>query len=208
MDKYGYCFCRGRLFHHLEEDKGQYEDNREIFWATGACMLIRSELYHGLGGLDNDFYAHMEEIDLCWRMKNAGYKLMVVPSGVVYHVGGSVITYGSFTKLYHNYRNNLVMMYKNLRGGQLLSRLGVRLVLDQVAAAKALLSGNFTEFKAVEKANFDFLFRLGKWKKNRKEAQSHYAQPELGGQYMGNIVIDVFAKGIKSFSQLKESKFK
>ena len=110
-------------------------------------MLIRSELYHRLGGLDNDFYAHMEEIDLCWRVKNAGYKILVVPEAVVYHVGGGVITYGSYTKIFHNYRNNLIMMFKNLKRQQLFTLIPVRLVLDQVAAIRALLTGNLTELR-------------------------------------------------------------
>ena len=207
IDKYGYPFCRGRIFHHVEDDKGQYDDVMEIFWATGACMLIRAELYHGLGGLDNDFYAHMEEIDLCWRMQNAGYRLLVVPEGTVYHVGGSVITYGSFSKLYHNYRNNLIMMYKNLNRKDLWKILPIRIVLDQVAALKALVSGNFTEWKAILSADFQFLFRLGKWKKNRAAAQSHVNNPHVGGVYKRSIVYDFFVKKKKSYTALDKEYF-
>jgi GT2 family glycosyltransferase len=202
LDQYGYAFCRGRLFHEVEDDTHQYDDIREIFWATGACMLTRAELYHGLGGLDNDFYAHMEEIDLCWRMKNAGYKLLVVPEGVVYHVGGSIITYGSFTKIFHNYRNNLIMMYKNLLPSQVWSTLIIRLILDQIAAIKALISGNWTEWRAILAADFQFISKLAKWRKNRREAQQHVNTPNLKGMYKRSIVLDVFLKKKKKFSEL------
>ncbi len=202
MDKFGYCFCRGRLFHHIEQDDGQYDDTREIFWATGACMLIRSQLYHDLGGLDNDFYAHMEEIDLCWRLKNAGYRLLVVPEGVVHHVGGSIITYGSFTKIFHNYRNNLIMLYKNLIGGNVWRVIPIRLLLDQIAAMKALFSGNWTEWRAILAADFQFLFRIRKWTKNRRLAQQHVQRPNLKGIYRRSIVLDVFLRKKKKFSEL------
>ncbi|MFY0643133.1 MAG: glycosyltransferase family 2 protein [Bacteroidia bacterium] len=203
IDKFGYPFCRGRIFNHIEKDEGQYDDSRSIFWASGACMLVRSELYHRLGGLDNDFYAHMEEIDLCWRIKNAGYDIEVVPEAVVYHVGGSIISYGSFEKIYHNFRNNLVMMYKNLPSSLLIPRLIPRLFLDLAAAAKALVSGNFTEFRAILKADADFVFSLGKWKKNRNQAQIHCAvQPNTAGSYPRSIVSDFFVRGRKNFSEL------
>ena len=208
IDAFCYPFCRGRLFHHLEADEKQYEDVCEIFWASGACMLIRSELYHKLGGLDETFYAHMEEIDLCWRIKNAGFKILVVPKSVVYHVGGSVITYGSFSKLYHNYRNTLIMMTKNLSRRELLLLLPTRIVLDQVAALRALLSGNFTELKAIVAADFKFIFGLNKWVKARRSARKHISSPNLKGRYKKSLIIDVFIRKIIKFSELDYNEFK
>lgn len=203
MDKFCYPFCRGRLFHHIENDEKQYEDVTEIFWASGACLLIRAELFHQLGGLDGQFFAHMEEIDLCWRVKNAGHKILVVPKSVVYHVGGSVITYGSYSKLYHNYRNNLIMMFKNLSFGKLLWLMPVRFTLDFIALLRAAFTGNFTEWKAIHMAHISFVFGLGKWLKGRKEAQKHTAKkPNYNGWYKKSLIVDVFLKKKTKFSEL------
>lgn len=202
MDRYCYTYCRGRLFHHMENDEGQYEDVQEIFWASGAAMLIRAELYHKLGGLDENFYAHMEEIDLCWRLRNTGHKILVIPSSVVYHVGGSVITYGSFSKLYYNYRNNLIMMIKNLSLGKVFFLIPVRMTLDLITLIRALLKGNFTEWRAIHAAHFDFIFGLGKWIKARKKARGLVDSPNLSGWYKKSLVVDVFLKGKTRFSEL------
>lgn len=204
IDRYCYPFCRGRLFHHLEADENQYDDVREIFWASGACMLIRSELYHKLDGLDELFFAHMEEIDLCWRVRNAGYRILIVPKSVVYHVGGSVITYGSYSKLYHNYRNNLVMMLKNLSAGQALFLIPFRMTLDFIALIRAVAKGNFTEWKAIHMAHFHFIFRLNKWMKCRRAAQKHVsANPNLKGWYQKSLIVQVFLKSKTKFSELE-----
>ena len=166
-------------------------------------MLVRAELYHKLGGLDYDFYAHMEEIDLCWRIHNAGYSIEVVPEAVVYHVGGSIISYGSFEKIFHNFRNNLIMMYKNLPSSLLFPRLSIRIILDIIAAAKALFSGNFTEFKAILWADMQFLLHLSKWKKNRKRAREHCVDnPNLDGVYNRSMVYDFFVNKKRKFSQI------
>ena len=202
IDKYGYTFCRGRIFDTMEEDQNQYDTPMEIFWATGACMAVRAELYHRLGGLDNSFYAHMEEIDLCWRIKNAGYKIMVYPESVVYHMGGSVITYGSFTKLYHNYRNNLVMMLKNLPEGNVFTPIFLRMILDGVAAVRALLTFSFTEFRAILMAHLHFYTRMGQWKERRREAMQHYVSTPTTGVYNRSIVWDYFVRKIKTFEEL------
>ena len=116
MDNLGYLFCRGRIFDTLEKDNGQYNDDIEIFWASGGCLMVRADLYHKVGGLDPDFYAHMEEVDLCWRLKNAGYKIGYIGQSTVFHVGGSVISYGSPQKLYYNFRNSLILLLKNSMG--------------------------------------------------------------------------------------------
>lgn len=208
IDKYGYPFCRGRIFNEIESDNGQYQSPISIFWASGACMLVRADLYHKLGGLDKDFYAHMEEIDLCWRIHNAGYSIKVVPEAVVYHVGGSIISYGSFEKIYHNFRNNLIMIWKNTPSNILIPRISTRLILDMIAAGKALISMSFTECRAILTADIHFLLKLRKWKKNRKDAQKHVSmQPNTEGMYPKSIVWMFYAKRKRKFSQIA-SEFK
>lgn len=202
IDKYGYAFCRGRIFDNIEKDTLQYETPLEVFWATGACMIVRAELYHQLGGLDSHFYAHMEEIDLSWRINNAGYKIMVYPESVVYHVGGSVITYGSYTKFYHNYRNNLVMLLKNLPKKKVFRIIFLRMCLDGVAATRALLVFRFTEFRAIFMAHMHFYSRMSKWKKRRKDAQQHFVSETKTGVYNRSLVWDYFVKKKKRYSDL------
>src|ERR1700733_1737366 len=163
MDSFGYLFCRGRVFFDVEKDDGQYNDNIEVFWASGGCLVVRADLYHKVGGLDHDFYAHMEEVDLCWRLKNIGYKIGYIGASTVYHVGGSVISYGSPQKLYYNFRNNLILLLKNERGTKLLWLLPYRLVLDGVAAFRLLLTGQFRQTYTILKAHFHFYGSLGKW---------------------------------------------
>ncbi|MFH1320712.1 MAG: glycosyltransferase family 2 protein [Bacteroidota bacterium] len=203
IDMLGYPFCRGRLFFTMEDDKGQYDDVRETFWATGGCLFIRSELYHKAGGLDNDFYAHMEEIDLCWRLKNMGYKIMVCPESVVYHVGGHIITYGSPGKIFRNFRNSLITNLKNMKANELIWKIPARIVLDIIYAYKVLFSGNFMEFKNIAKAHYHFLIYLPKWIRKRREVRKLTVDPNLYGIYNGSIVFDYFLRGKKRFSQLK-----
>lgn len=133
IDNLGYPFCRGRIFDSVEEDKGQYNDAIEVFWATGACLFVRAVHYNEVGGLDEDFFAHQEEIDMCWRLKNKGYKIMVEPKSVVYHVGGGTLNAGSPFKTHLNFRNNLFMLFKNLPTSSLFTIIPMRLVLDGVA---------------------------------------------------------------------------
>ena len=134
IDTLGYPYCRGRIFSDLEEDNNQYDDIKEVFWASGACLFVRSENFKEVNGFDNDFFAHQEEIDLCWRLKNSGYKVMVNPQSVVYHVGGGTLNSSSPFKTYLNFRNNLFMLYKNLPFLKLLITLLFRLPLDGIAA--------------------------------------------------------------------------
>lgn len=202
IDKLGYPFSRGRIFDTVEEDKGQYDDTREIFWATGACLFIKSDIYHQVGGLDNDFVVHMEEIDLCWRIKNQGYKIMVCPQSVVYHVGGGAMPYGSFPKIYRNFRNCLIMLLKNIPLSQLLWKLPLRLLLDQIAAWRALFLGRVHEFGAIYKAHFQFFIKLPKWLNKRKQARKFVKKKQPTGIYQKAIVVDYFLKGKKKFSQL------
>ena len=156
IDKYGYPYCRGRLFDTVEPDNGQYDAPCPVFWATGAALMVRSSVFKTVGGLDGSFFAHMEEIDLCWRMLARGGVVMAVPASVVYHVGGATLAKSNPRKTYLNFRNNLLLLYKNLPAGQLAAVLRVRSVLDYVAAVKFLLTGCWGDFKAVLRARRDF----------------------------------------------------
>lgn len=167
IDKYGYPFCRGRLFTTLEQDHGQYDDAREIFWASGAAMFVRAKVWKELGGLDGEFFAHMEEIDFCWRAKNAGYRVEYCPQSVVYHVGGGTLPKSNPRKTYLNFRNNMALLYKNLPHRRLAWVMFFRVVLDYVAAFKFLFEGKPKEFKAVAQAHHAFYRWLPKLKARR-----------------------------------------
>lgn len=160
IDKFGYPFCRGRIFNEVEEDRGQYDDQLDIFWATGACMFVRAKLFLETGGFDPDFWAHMEEIDLCWRLKNRGYRIVYSPESVVYHVGGGTLSYDNPHKLFLNFRNNLWLLYKNLPGHLLFYTLFFRMILDAVAAFKLLAEFNFNGIVSVLKAHFHFYLSI------------------------------------------------
>ena len=202
IDRYGYPFCRGRIFYSVEEDKGQYDDVHEVFWCSGACMFIRAEVYHGIGGFDNEYYAHMEDIDLSWRAKNAGHRVMVCPQSVVYHVGGHIISYGSPAKIFRNYKNGLIMMIKNMTSGNIWGRLIFRLLLDNVAAIRALLTGNFQEYKAIVKAHWQFYGGLGHWFRKRREAKPYVKNPNRTGIYNRSIVFQYFVNRKDKFDKL------
>lgn len=156
IDRYGYPFCRGRILSHIETDAGQYDEPVECFWASGACMMVRSALYHHLDGLDEAFFAHMEEIDFCWRVKLLGYRIWCVPDSTVWHVGGGTLPNDSPRKLYFNYRNNLLMLYKNLPERTRRRRILARMCLDGGSAAVYLLTGRWSSFRAVWKAHRDY----------------------------------------------------
>jgi len=172
IDKYGYPFCRGRMFLSIEEDKGQYDDAIEIFWATGACIFVRAALFHKFGGLDEDFFAHMEEIDFCWRLKNEGYKIMYCPYSVVYHIGGGTLPKVSWRKTYLNFRNNCILLYKNLPDNLLIEVFAKRLILDGIAAMKFLITAGFKDFFAVSKAHFSFYRTIRKTRQKRKSVHA------------------------------------
>lgn len=206
IDALGYVFCRGRFFDVCETDNGQYDQPCEVFWASGAAMFVRAACYHALGGLDERFFAHMEEIDLCWRAKRAGYSIGYCPQSVVYHLGGGSLPYGSPRKLYYNFRNNLAMLYKNLPTFGLLTALPLRLCLDVVAAAKSLLSGKTADAQAIARAVFHFLRQLPYWQQHRQHTQQLVdactlpnAHPSVAkGKYKGSIIIDYFVRGRRS----------
>jgi GT2 family glycosyltransferase len=202
IDKWGYLFCRGRIFFTLEEDKGQYDNTIETFWASGGCMFINAELYHKLGGLDRDLYAHMEEVDLCWRMKNNGYKIAYCGTSTVYHIGGSVISYGSPQKIFYNYRNSLILLLKNLPSSRLWWLLPFRLILDGVSGARALLKGDFKELKAIVRAHWSFFMSFSSWWKKRAISKSLITQPTMHGIYPKSIIWEYFAKNKKLYTDL------
>ncbi len=169
IDKWGYTFCRGRIFNTVERDSGQYDDTTDVFWATGAALMIRNEVYKNNGGLDGRFFAHMEEIDLCWRLRSRGYKIACVPQSHVYHVGGATLKKENPQKTYLNFRNNLLMIYKNAPDCQLKKIMLFRKVFDNVAALKFLASGDYAAFKAVRKARRDFKAMRAGYDKARAE---------------------------------------
>jgi GT2 family glycosyltransferase len=202
MDKWGYMFCRGRIFFTIEEDKQQYNDTIEVFWASGGCMFVRAEAYHEVGGLDDELYAHMEEIDLCWRMKNAGYKIMYCGDSKVYHVGGSVISYGSSAKIYYNYRNSLVLLTKNLPFTTLLWLLPFRLLLDGVSTVRCLLQKDFKQIKAIVKAHWHFFLSFGKWYKKRNKTKKFTSLKNMSGVYKQSIIWNYFAQKKTTYTSL------
>jgi GT2 family glycosyltransferase len=203
IDSFGYPFCRGRILLHIEEDYGQYDDQAEIFWASGACMFVRSSLYHQLGGFDEDFFAHMEEIDFCWRLKNCGYKVMYCPSSTVFHIGGGTLPKISWRKTYLNFRNNLFLLYKNLPGEMLFPVFASRLALDGIAAMKFLFTAGFKDFWAVVKAYVSFYSSLSKLREKRKTL-NHPSSDQI---YSGNIVFCYYLLGKQRFNQLNPSRF-
>ncbi|MBW6458663.1 MAG: glycosyltransferase family 2 protein, partial [FCB group bacterium] len=202
IDAFGYPFCRGRIFDRVEQDRGQYDRAMDIFWASGAVFLVRSEAYRRSGGFDNDFYAHMEEIDLCWRMQRIGYAIRVIPASEAYHVGGSVILYGSTEKIYHNYRNNLIMLTKNLPAGRVWWMIPWRMLLDLVSGLQALLGGRPADCAAMLKAHRHYGRDLKKWTAKRKEIRSLVPYKELKGVYPKSIVWQFFIRGRKHYSEL------
>jgi len=201
IDKFGFTYCRGRLFDQTEEDKGQYDSPAEIFWVSGACTIIRAELYHQIGGLDPLFFAHMEEIDLCWRLKNAGYRIMVNPDAEVYHVGGGSLAQGNPRKTFLNFRNNLFLLYKNLPQKDLHLRLNQRFIFDFAAAGQALIKANFGDLKAIIRAHQAFFSHKDTLKRHRKAAWANVyeiaqgAAPDQTGMYNGSIVWHHFGPG-------------
>lgn len=169
IDRWGYPFCRGRILYVTEEDKGQYNQPVSVLWATGACLFIKSEAFRESGGFDDDFFAHMEEIDLCWRLKNQGWRIGMEPAATVYHLGGATLSYQSPRKVYLNFRNNLWMLMKNLPAGQLVPVMLARMVLDGVAAIHFLLTGKTEAFVAVWKAHMAFYRSFSRFLGKRRE---------------------------------------
>jgi GT2 family glycosyltransferase len=206
LDKNYFPFCRGRIFDQFEFDEGQYDGKTEIFWATGAALLIRSKLFHEVGGFDTAFFAHMEEIDLCWRIKKLGYSFYVNPSSTIYHVGGGTLPYKSSRKTYLNFRNSLFMIVKN-HEGLLFPKLFHRLCLDGIAGIRFLVLLQFGQLKAVFNAHMAMYKHLPKLLKQRKEIQAMTKVTSLNGIYNGSILWARYFKGVKKFSQLNQRLF-
>ncbi|TGE26111.1 glycosyltransferase family 2 protein [Hymenobacter aquaticus] len=207
LDRLGYPFCRGRLFDTLEADQGQYDDPRPVAWATGACMLVRAEAWHRLGGLEATFFAHMEEIDLCWRLWNAGQQVWYHGGSTVFHVGGGTLHKSNPRKTYLNFRNGLALVYKNVADPELTEIMATRLVLDWVAALRFLLQGNTGDCKAIVRAHRDFFRQLSYWKQKRQQSPRKLRTAERPGVYQGSLVWAYFAQEIRAFSQLDPRKF-
>lgn len=202
IDRLGYAFCRGRIFDHLEEDHGQYDEPMDIFWATGACLCIRAKVFHRAGGFDERFFAHMEEIDLCWRLQNAGYRIMVIPQSFVYHYGGGALPPENPYKTYLNFRNNLLMLFKNLPIIQLFTVFPSRILMDWLSVFKFLYSRRFQHAQAVIKAHFVFLFWIPSSIVRRYRIKSRMKMQDLRGVYSKSIVRDFFLLYKKEFNQL------
>ncbi len=200
IDFLGYPFCRGRILETLERDTGQYDDVREVFWATGACFACRAEVFRTLGGFDASFFAHQEEIDLCWRMWSAGWRVMVEPRSKVWHLGAGTLP-PSPQKLRLNYRNNLAMLYKNLPGGKMPLVVTVRMMLDGLAAWTYLVRGQGRNFAAVWRAHRGFLKRRAALREKRHEIRTNRISPPRG-VYRGSILLACLF-GKRRFSKLK-----
>jgi GT2 family glycosyltransferase len=203
IDKYGYSFCRGRIFDAIEKDNGQYDDIIPVFWATGACMFVRAEAFKKVGCLDDEFFAHMEEIDLCWRLKLAGYSVMYVPFVKVFHVGGGSLPKENPQKTFLNFRNNLYLLYKNLPTHYLYRILIIRIFLDYLAAFKYLINLKFKHFFAIFKSHLNFSRKISYLKSQRsirRDALMNKAlQPEMLGK---SLLIEYFIKRNRLFNKI------
>jgi GT2 family glycosyltransferase len=202
IDRYGYPFCRGRIFNSIERDLDQFDQPARVFWASGACLMLRTQAYRISGELDPLFFAHMEEIDLCWRLHSNGYEVWYTPDSLIFHVGGGTLPNESPKKLYLNFRNNLLLLRKNLPPEMLFRILLTRKILDGVAALQYLLKGKPLLFMAVLKAHRDF-YRLWKTEYADYSRPVHHSPMQLDGWYNHSIVAAFFLKGIRKFNQLK-----
>lgn len=202
LDKLGYPFCRGRIFMTVEEDTNQYEEEKEIFWASGACLFIRGALYKEFKGLQEEFFAHMEEIDLCWRLKSAGYKIMYSPNSEIYHVGGGTLNTGNPRKTFLNFRNGLALLYINVPRKFLIPLLLYRLILDGIAGVQFLSVGHWKDTIAILKAHFSFYTKIGFWTKARKFSQEKTVRNAYYQTFDKSIVWNYFISGKNKYTDL------
>ncbi len=207
IDRNGYPFCRGRIFEITEPDRGQYDDDREVFWATGACLMVRANAFREVDGFDGSLFAHMEEIDLCWRLRRRGWRIGYTSRTSVLHVGGGALGYGSPRKTYLNFRNSLVVLTKNLRSGCLPARILQRLLLDGAAAWKFLLEGHGAHTWQVARAHVHFLLRIPHLIGERRRLAAQEHAPDLTGMYTRNIAFDRFIRKRTRFSELPAGAF-
>lgn len=204
LDRYGYPFCRGRIFDTVEIDEGQYDDAADLLWASGAALAVRREPFEELGGFDEDFEFHMEEIDLCWRLWNRGYKVRFCPGSVVYHLGGGSMPMGSPRKVYYNYRNNLKMLWKNCSSGSLVRRFSVRYLLDMVAALRMLFTGHLQDFAAIMRAHLHFWLSLPRLRKQRALLQKERTVAADPPTILPiHLVFEYFGKGKRNYHELQ-----
>jgi len=202
IDRFGFPFCRGRVLGTAEEDKGQYDNITDIFWATGACLLVRSKTFWTVGGLDDDFFAHMEEIDLCWRLKSRGYRIVCIPESTVFHVGGGTLNVENPYKTYLNFRNNLLMLYKNLPAKLLKDTMFWRMIFDYIAAIQLFVTGKPKNAISVFKARSDFKRMQPNFEEKRKQNILYSTSDNYSDILQKSIVIEYFLKGKKTFDSL------
>lgn len=203
IDRWGFPFCRGRILTETEPDTGQYDQPVSLFWATGACLFIRAGLFHQSGGFDDDFFAHMEEIDLCWRLKNRGWKIGIEPRSRVYHLGGATLSYRSPQKVYLNFRNNLWMLLKNLPRKKVLPVLFFRMVLDGVAALHFLLIGEVKAFTSVFRAHMAFWKTLGRFRNKRRALLPEVSVNDHPEIFRGSMVFRFYLLKQKRFTDFR-----
>lgn len=201
IDTFGYPFCRGRIFDTIETDSGQYDDTREVFWATGACFFVRAELFKKYAGFDEVFFAHMEEIDLCWRMKTDGLKVYYCGASVVYHVGGGTLTYANPRKTYFNFRNSLLVLIKNLPLAELVWKLPFRWLIDYVAVLKFILSGRFKDGLMIFKAHLYVILNYYSTYKTSRNGKKELKNPT--GRYEKFLLFDYYFGKVRNFEDLK-----
>ncbi|MFB6341974.1 glycosyltransferase family 2 protein [Saccharicrinis sp. FJH62] len=201
IDKYAYPYCRGRMFNTVEKDEGQYDTNAECLWVSGACLVTRASVYKELGGLDERFFAHMEEIDFCWQVNNSGYKVVNIPESVIYHVGGASLAMGNPHKTFLNFRNSLLCMYKNTEKADWNKILFKRLILDGIAAVKFLFTDSPAHLMAVYRAHREF-FKLKKFYTPLISSGSDSSGKKLVMQ--GSIVLTYYFKKIRKYSALSK----
>ncbi len=203
IDKYGYTYCRGRIFDKTEPDTGQYDSITDIFWSSGACMMVRADAWKKCQGFDTDFFAHMEEIDLCWRFSKAGYRVSIIPESIVYHVGGGSLPYDSPFKTYLNFRNSLFLLYKNLPDKNFRITLFNRKILDAIAAVKFLLSGKFGSVISVFRAHIDYYISSEDLKTKREDVKKLQVNHIPKNILNKSIVFEFYVKGRKTYNSLK-----
>jgi GT2 family glycosyltransferase len=203
VDWLGYVFCRGRVFAHFEADKGQYDDNRRVFWATGACLFVRADVFHLAGGFDDHFFAHMEEIDWCWRIQRLGYEVWACGESTVYHVGGGTLPKSNPHKTYLNYRNSLFMLYKNWPAdGWLWGKIGLRLVLDGLSSLLFLQAGQWRDVGAILRAHFAFYGRLPELQQQRESLRQ--GQKNNVPLYPRSVVWQYFIERKKTYPEIAD----
>jgi GT2 family glycosyltransferase len=202
IDRFGFPFCRGRIFGVVEEDEGQYDSITDIFWATGACLFIRSEIYRKAGGLDDDFFAHMEEIDLCWRLKSRGYRIVCIPESKVYHMGGGTLNVENPHKTYLNFRNNLLLLYKNLPDNLLKKTMFWRYIFDYSAAFQLFVTGKPGNALSVFKSRRDYKRMRPDFNEKRKLNILCSTTDNLTNIFRKSIVLEYYLKGKKTFTKL------